>query len=671
MTTYSLMDGAGGRPGNGPSSLVGAGTGPFTCGIKFAVAQGGMFFTGYRWWVPPGGDTGAQKFCLWNMTGATAGTVVPGSVVTSGTLTAGAFNVVTLATPIPVAIGTEYLAATGWNVVAGFPITNNQFGSGQPYSAGIVNGPLTAFSDSTGGGTNNGIYSGGSQGMFATTGTDPTTNMPNRGSNSSNFWVDVIVSDQTPASYSGTYRLYPNKIDTNAATVQDTSGVAYDVCTNIRLSQPCQAVRGWYYSPAGAAALATTYTVWSVATGQPVMRNNSPAWLTPSGGTATAGSGWVSCTLTGTLPPGDYRAGVFVTSGADSAKDASTSYWGTGYGSAGITWGPLYAPPQASASPGWDYSGSLPGATPPYSTGTQEGAQCVFGQTPGNTDTFPQLYVSGLYQNYWTDLEVLPVGIAGGGTAVRGRTAPRGRSLGSPPPLVRPAPVLPASGAAVRGRHARKGLSAGSPAPFVRPQEVPPAWGLLVRGRPGRRGSARGSVPIPVIGPPEPFATGMLVAGRKGRKGRALGSPPPQPVPPPPYIPVLASIGTARWLWALGMARNDEGESLVSLSQSALSTQPVQLQVNTITETGTAYDPTSDTVQMAFVPQSFPPASPTGGQWQPATWATDSSGNNWATILVGPENGGVSLAYGDYQIWVSVTSNPAIPVLPGPILSIF
>lgn len=134
---------------------------------------------------------------------------------------------------------------------------------------------------------------------------------------------------------------------------------------------------------------------------------------------------------------------------------------------------------------------------------------------------------------------------------------------------------------------------------------------------------------------------------------------------------ILASLGTARWLWSLGMARNSEGESMTSLSQSALSTQPVQVQVTAITTTGAAYNPTPDVVQMAFVPQSYPQAAPQTSQWVTASWATDASGNYWATCLVGPANGGTALTAGSYVLFVKVTDNPAVPVLPGPLLSIF
>jgi hypothetical protein len=117
-----------------------------------------------------------------------------------------------------------------------------------------------------------------------------------------------------------------------------------------------------------------------------------------------------------TVPPviasGNYRASVYngtVAVAAWSSKDASTAYWATGIGKNGISAGPSFAPSLitapalASASLCYEYSGSTPGSTPPYSNGTQEAGQSPFGQLPSGGNTFPQLYVDGLAQNYWID----------------------------------------------------------------------------------------------------------------------------------------------------------------------------------------------------------------------------------------------------------------------------
>ena len=131
---------------------------------------------------------------------------------------------------------------------------------------------------------------------------------------------------------------------------------------------------------------------------------------------------------------------------------------------------------------------------------------------------------------------------------------------------------------------------------------------------------------------------------------------------------ILVTLGQARLPWALGRARNG-GAVSISLSQSALSTQDVQVQVVATTAAGAPYDPTGDVVQMAFVPVSFPQSPP--ATWVTASWVTDAGGNYWATCLVGPANGGTVLAAGSYICYVKVTDSPSVPVLPGPTLSIF
>ena len=70
-------------------------------------------------------------------------------------------------------------------------------------------------------------------------------------------------------------------------------------------------------------------------------------------------------------------------------------YWDTGVGMNGITNGPLSAP-------------SLPNAASAniYQESGQEPRQCVFAVGPPNQ--YPNLYVNGLAQNYWVDMEVTP-----------------------------------------------------------------------------------------------------------------------------------------------------------------------------------------------------------------------------------------------------------------------
>lgn len=417
MTTYRLWPSA-----NGPAS-ANTYTGNFISGVAFTLKQGGCWFEGYWWWVASNGGTSAVKCALWSATASGAGTVVPGSAVTSGTLTASAWNYIPLAAPVQLATGYDpatsshgsaYIAAVGVN--GNFPDTTSQFNSGDTYAAGITNGPLFAYSGSTG--SKPPPYLNG-QGLFTTAGTDPAVTMPNQtdsgGDGGSNFWVDVQVSDTAPAGYSGSYRLWPNKYDASPVIVGD-SAAKYDIDVEVILSRPCALNAVWFYSQAGAANLPTAASVWSVASGTQAAVNSSPAWKLPGGGAASAGGGWMYCAFTGvTLAAGHYRAGVYNSSGSAgswSATDNSTDYWNAGAGGNGITNGPLSAPKLSSASSGWEYNAADSGASPPYSNGTATPAQGVFGLLPSGGDTYPQLYAtggSGQSQNYWTDIEVTPL----------------------------------------------------------------------------------------------------------------------------------------------------------------------------------------------------------------------------------------------------------------------
>ena len=416
MTTYRLFPST-----NGPSAPIGAGTGAFLCGILFKVTQGGMFFNGYYHWVPTGGDTVARKFALWNVTGASTKTLISAATVTSGTLTANAWNFVPLSTAVPLAIGASYNACTGWTVVNGFPDSDtsgagtgaaDSFGTGG-HTGGITQGPLFAFSDSLGsGGTKPEQYIG-LQGVFSTAGTDPTVNMPAGGSNSGNFWMDVQVQDTTPSGYSGSYRLWPNKFDTNNVSGAD-SPVNYNIATEFALSQACSLNKIWYYSPAGTAQLATACGIWSITSpgtsGTKVAGSTSPTW------SAAAASGWVSCSFTGvTLPAGKYKVAVFNGAAAPdgwSVKDSNSDYWRAGDGGSGITWGPLSAPGLSNASTAFNYNGSDAGSTPPFTDGTTLAGQSTFEQS--TTEIYPALFApvatptAGSTQNYWVDVEVTP-----------------------------------------------------------------------------------------------------------------------------------------------------------------------------------------------------------------------------------------------------------------------
>ena len=214
---------------NGPASPVSY-SGPFVCGVVVGVTTGGCWLDGYWWWVcPTGQSTSPQKFALWSLYNSNSGSLVPNSTVTSGALTAGQWNYVPLTVPLllPLALGATYVATTGFT--GSFPDTSSQFGSGDPYSAGIVSGPLTAYSDASG---SNPSPFKTAQAVFSVASSDPTTFAPVYGSSSSNFWMDLQVDTVPPTGTS--YRLWPSYPTLPGHIDSDTAG--YTLATEFQLS---------------------------------------------------------------------------------------------------------------------------------------------------------------------------------------------------------------------------------------------------------------------------------------------------------------------------------------------------------------------------------------------------------------------------------------------------
>lgn len=413
MTSYRLFPST-----NGPASAVSFGPGNFIAGVAFTISGGGKWLEGYWWWVAPsGGLTAAVKCATWSAQSSGSGTVVAGSVVTSGTLASGQWNWIPLASPVQLAPGYDpndstngsaYIAAIGVN--GNFPDTLSMFNSGDVYAAGITNGPLVAFSGLTG--SKKPPYSLG-QGLFSVAGSDPSTTMPNQtdgsGDGGSNFWVDVQVTDTAPAAYNGSYRIWPNKADANNATLTDTTNND-NVAIEFRLSRACAINKVWYYSASGAGALGTAAAVYRIDganAGTLMTLNASPSW------SGAAASGWISCTMDGTvLPAGSYKVTVKGPATNWGPKDASTGYYNVGVGSAGIVNGPITVPKLSAASLAYNYNGNA-GGTPPFSDGTTLAGQPTF--AIGGSIAYPYLFapvstpVAGSTQNYWIDVEVTPV----------------------------------------------------------------------------------------------------------------------------------------------------------------------------------------------------------------------------------------------------------------------
>lgn len=366
--TYRLFPSA-----SGPAAPVSY-SGNFMPGVLFQVTAGGTWFDGYWWWVCPSGQsTAPQKFALWAIYNGGTGALVPSATVTSGTLVPGQWNYVPLSTPIQLSPGACYNACTGF--AGGFPDTSGQYGPGGEYSLGIVNGPLTAYSDQSG---SRPAPFGMSQGVFSVSGSDPTAMMPANGNQSSNLWMDLQVGTTGPAGTS--YRLWPSYPLLPGSASGGNPG--YTLATEFKLTASSALNRIWFYSPPGSTALPTTCAIWDVGTQSVVSgtQDTAPAW---SGG---AGSGWVSRDYSGvTLPAGDYKAAVYNAGGANWYL-FTNDYWGSGGpGSSGISAGPISAP-------------GLSGAT-----GSSQGT------FNAGTWAYPATYgAAGNGENYWIDIEVTP-----------------------------------------------------------------------------------------------------------------------------------------------------------------------------------------------------------------------------------------------------------------------
>lgn len=102
----------------------------------------------------------------------------------------------------------------------------------------------------------------------------------------------------------------------------------------------------------------------------------------------------------------------------------------------------------------------------------------------------------------------------------------------------------------------------------------------------------------------------------------------------------------------------------------AQSTQYVEVPVTN----AQGVNPTADSVQFAFLgpavttPQANELTPTNATTYYPGSWQSTTS-PYVATILVGPNNGGVLLTAGCYLVVLKITDNPEIPVLfSGPLV---
>src|SRR5215469_5125053 len=305
MTEWNLF-GSGSIAGSSVSWSTG-----FLAGINWKPTQNGLFLKGYRYFLADSGQpTGTQKFVLRQVVGGSGSlsnyVLVPGSTVTSGTLALG-WNTVLLPVPLPLSGSVEYMAETGFS--GNFVDVANQFGSGPPYSAGLTSGPLFAFSDT--GGTASDQYNN-VQGLFSgISGSDPEASVPTQGSNSSNFGIDIQVTDQAPPSVP--YSLTPSQ-PSPVNFVLDTAD-NFTLGVEIVLSKACRLNYIRYFSPPGVTQLATECGVWAVQGTSLITASHvtSPSWKNSSGSAASPGDGQVTQNYDGSLilQPGHYKPSVF------------------------------------------------------------------------------------------------------------------------------------------------------------------------------------------------------------------------------------------------------------------------------------------------------------------------------------------------------------------------
>src|SRR6185437_14904831 len=140
-------------------------------GVKFRSSVAG-FVTGIRFYKAAG-NTGTHTGELYSSAGARLAQIVFTSETASG------WQQALFASPVSITAGTTYIAA--YHSSAG-----NYTGTGNYFTTGLVNGPLTGLADGTDG--PNGLYA------YAT-----TPAFPSNSYQKTNYWVDLVFSSTPPA----------------------------------------------------------------------------------------------------------------------------------------------------------------------------------------------------------------------------------------------------------------------------------------------------------------------------------------------------------------------------------------------------------------------------------------------------------------------------------------
>lgn len=195
-----------------------------------------------------------------------------------------------------------------------------------------------------------------------------------------------------------TYTLF-SQANPGAALVSDTGAYTFGVQFSVSV-QGYGLAAIWWYSAAGAGGLPGTIALFTVA-GSSLVHSEAASW------SGAAGSGWVRAAFTS--PPAltastAYKGCTFFNNTGVNFYAATSHYWDSGAGSAGVTNGPLTAPNNAGSSPGQD--AFLNSAVLGYPAST-------FNST-----------------NYWVDAEVTAPGLAARASAVARRPRARARWQG-------------------------------------------------------------------------------------------------------------------------------------------------------------------------------------------------------------------------------------------------
>lgn len=186
MTT--TLFGVNGNGADGPASSTSYG-GDIVEGLLIQVTASGQELVGYGYWRADSEQSDSASFALWETIDYGAGTLVAGSEASISGMTTGAWNYVSLATPIALTEGQEYKAQVG--VTGNFLFSPGAFGADDPYTDGITEGDLFAFSDAVG---NAPDPYGSVQCSYNTGSADPTAGYVTGGNSAYNAWLDVQIT---------------------------------------------------------------------------------------------------------------------------------------------------------------------------------------------------------------------------------------------------------------------------------------------------------------------------------------------------------------------------------------------------------------------------------------------------------------------------------------------